>query len=151
MAPCAHRAPVRLESLVSIAPKTIALIVGGVVVLGGAFAAAPAIGDMLAPSLAGDQRVILGDEVEYGVNAAGETFGSPIDGTAPKLIPAMADQGVIGYVRVSELDHQRNLAKSAISADQTFQVDVYESDGLTVVGTLAVTAETPGPREGFNK
>lgn len=135
----------------SIAPKTIALIAGGVLVLGGAFVAAPALGDMLAPSLAGDQRVILGDEVEYGVNAAGETYGSPIDGTVPKLIPARADEGVIGYVRVSELDQQRNLAKSAISADQTFQVDVYESDGITVVGTLAVTAETPGARDGFNK
>lgn len=134
----------------SIAPKTIALSAVGVVVVVGAFLAAPTLGDMLAPSLAGDQRVILGEEVEYGVNAAGETFGSPIDGTVPTLIPARADEGVIGYVRVSELDQQRNLAKSAINPDQTFSVDVYESDGVTVVGTLAVTKDTPGARDGFN-
>jgi hypothetical protein len=135
----------------SIAPKTIAVTVSGLVVVVGAFIAAPALGDMLAPSLAGNERVILGDAVEYGVNAAGETFGSPVEGTVPKLIPAMADEGIIGYVRVSELDHQRNLAKSSTNAEASFQVKVYESDGTNVIGSLAVDKDTPGPRDGFNK
>ncbi len=129
--------------------KTIALVVGGVVLVGGAFAAAPALGDLLAAPLAEDSAII-GDPVEYEVNAAGETYGSPVNGTVPDLIPARTDAGDIGYVRVSELDQQRNLAASSIDESKVFAVDVYESDGTTVIGTLTVTKDTPGPRDGLN-
>lgn len=133
----------------SISPKTIALIVGGVVVVGGAFAAAPVLGDMFSSSV-GSNAAIVGDAPEYEVNAAGETYGSPFGGTVPKLIPALSDAGDIGYVRVSELDQQRNLAKSTTNPDAVFAVDVYQSDGVTVVGVLAITADTPGARDGLN-
>lgn len=128
---------------------TLVLTIAGVVVVGGAIAAAPTVGDMLTPSLASNAGTVA-DDVEYGVNAAGETYGSPIEGTVPTLIPALADEGGFGYVRVSELDQQRNLARSSINPDATFGVNVYESDGVTVIGTLAVTVDTPGPRDGFN-
>lgn len=133
----------------SIAPKTIALIVGGVVVVAGAFIAAPALGDLFSAPLAGDGAV-LSDPVEFEVNAAGETYGSPVGGSVPNLIPARADSGDIGYVRVSELDQQRSLAKSTTNADAVFAVEVYESDGTTVIGELTVTSDTPGARDGLN-
>lgn len=133
----------------SIPAKTIALIVGGVVVVGVAFAAAPALGDMLSSSM-GNNATIVGEPLEYDVNAAGETYGSPFAGTVPNLIPTLSDEGDIGYVRVSELDQQRNLAKSTTNPDAVFSVEVYESDGVTVVGTLTVTADTPGARDGMN-
>lgn len=84
------------------------------------------------------------------MNDAGETYGSPVGGSVPKLIPARSDAGDIGYVRVSELDQQRNLAKSTTNPDAVFAVDVYEVDGETVIGSLTVTAETPGARDGLN-
>jgi len=129
--------------------KTIALIVGGVVVVGGAFVAAPVLGDLFSASVSGNSS-IAGDEVEFSVNDAGETYGSPVGGSVPDLIPALADEGVIGYIRVSELDLERNLAKSTTNPDAVFAVDVYESDGTTVVGTLIVTADTPSGRDGLN-
>jgi hypothetical protein len=133
----------------SIPPKTIALIVGGVVLVGGAFLAAPALGDLFSAPLASTAPA-AGDPVEFPVNDAGETYGSPVGGSVPKLIPARSDAGDIGYVRVSELDQQRNLAKSTTNPDAVFAVDVYEVDGETVIGSLTVTAETPGARDGLN-
>jgi len=129
--------------------KTIALIVGGVVVVGGAFVAAPVLGDLFSASVSGNSS-IAGDEVEFSVNDAGETYGSPVGGSVPDLIPALADEGVIGYIRVSELDLERNLAKSTTNPDAVFAVEVYESDGTTVIGTLIVTADTPSGRDGLN-
>ena len=134
----------------SIPPKTIALIVGGVVVVGGAFVAAPALGDLFSASFGGGAGIV-GEVAEFSVNEAGETYGSPGGGSVPDLIPARADDGVIGYVRVSELDLERNLAKSTTNPDAVFAVDVFESDGTTVVGELTVTADTPGARHGLNK
>jgi hypothetical protein len=133
----------------SIAPKTIALIVGGLVVVGAALAAAPVIGEFFTSQLAGGAGSVS-EPVEFPANEAGETYGSPIDGVVPKLIPARADDDVIGYVRVSELDLARNAAKSTTNPDAVFSVDVYESDGTTVIGMLTVLADTPGPRDGFN-
>ena len=134
----------------SIPPKTIALIVGGVVVVGGAFVAAPALGDLFSASFGGGAGIV-GEVGAFSVNEAGETYGSPGGGSVPDLIPARADDGVIGYVRVSELDLERNLAKSTTNPDAVFAVDVFESDGTTVVGELTVTADTPGARDGLNK
>lgn len=133
----------------AIAPKTIVLIVGGLVVVGGGFAVAPLLGDLFTQSVSPTSE-ILGAPVEYQVNDAGETYGSPVDGSVPDLITARSDDGIIGFVRVSELDQQRNLAKSTTNPDAVFAVDVYESDGVTVVGSLAVTKDTPGARDGFN-
>lgn len=137
------------ESNMGMSPKTIALVVVGVVVVGGVFAAAPMLGDAFTASVA-PSSTILGDDVEFAVNDNGETYGSPINDSVPKLILALADGGETGYVRVSELDLARNSAKSTTNSDAVFSVDVYQSDGITVVGVLTVTADTPGPRDGFN-
>jgi hypothetical protein len=134
----------------AIAPKTIALIVGGLVVVGGGFALAPVLGDLFTQSVSPTSE-ILGEPVEFDTNANGETFGSPINDRVPDLILTSGDGGEIGYVRVSELDQARNLSRSESDPAAVFPIDVYESDGVTVVGTFTVDDETPGPRDGFNK
>lgn len=69
----------------AIAPKTIALAVGGLVVVGAGFAVAPILGDVFTQSIAPSSE-ILGGPVEFAVNANGETYGSPINDQVPDLI-----------------------------------------------------------------
>ena len=133
----------------AVAPKAIVLAVAGVLVVGGAFVAAPFIGDAMSQPLAAEAGII-GGAVEFSVNASGETYGSPINDAVPQLIVTMADDGELGYVRVSELDRQRSAAKSTMNADAVFSVKVYETDGVSIIGTFTVTADTPNPRDGFN-
>lgn len=124
----------------------IGILVGVVAIIVAAVAFAPSIDSMLSGATASQS----GENLDYPVNAAGETYGSPIGGTAPDLIVARSDDGDLGYVRVSELDLERNAAKSTTNPDALFSVVVYESDGVTEVGELMVTADTPGARDGFN-
>ncbi len=133
----------------AVAPKTIAMLVGGVLVVGGGFVLAPTLGDMFTQSVAPTTGV-MGDDVEFAVNESGETYGSPIDGRVPELIVARAEGGKTGYVRVSELDLARNANRSTVDPNAVFTIDVYESDGVTTIGIFRVTDDTPGPRDGFN-
>lgn len=133
----------------AIAPKTIAMIVGGVVLVGGGFAAAPALGDLFTQSVA-PSTAIVGDEIEFEVNANGETFGSPLNDRVPDLIVARAEGGKIGYIRVSELEFARNLWRSTSDPNAVYDIPVYESDGITEIGVFRVLKDTPGPRDGFN-
>ena len=66
----------------------------------------------------------------------------------PDLLAAPTDDGQIGYVRVSELELARNVAGSLESGERV--VDVYASDGETVVGQFTVTKDMPGPRAGMD-
>lgn len=131
------------------APKTIVMIVGGVLVVVGAFAAAPAIGALVDQSAA-PATTIIGDPVEFEVNENGETYGSAVNDRVPDLILARAEGGKIGYVRVSELEFTRNLVRSDPDPNAVYQIEVYESDGVTTIGTFRVLDDTPGPRDGFN-
>lgn len=133
----------------AVAPRTIALIVGGVIVVGGAFAAAPLIGDLVDQSAA-PPSTIVGDPVEFAVNENGETYGSAINDRVPDLILARAEGGKLGYVRVSELEFTRNLVRSDPDGDAVYTIEVYESDGVTTVGTFRVLDDTPAPRDGLN-
>ncbi|WP_439564045.1 hypothetical protein [Microcella sp.] len=133
----------------AIAPKTIAMIVGGVVLVGGGFVAAPVLGDLFTQSVA-PSTAIIGEPVEFAVNENGETYGSPINDRVPELIVTRAEGGKTGYVRVSELDLARNASRSNPDPNAVYNIDVYESDGTTTVGTFRVTDDTPGPRDGFN-
>ncbi len=129
--------------------KTILLVAAGLVVVVGAFVAAPLVGDAFTESVAPSSS-ILGEPVEFAVNDNGETYGSPVNDQVPNLILIRAEGGKIGYVRVSELDFARNLAKSNPNPNAVFTVDVYKSDGVTTVGIFRVRTDTPGPRDGFN-
>ncbi|MBX9472560.1 hypothetical protein [Microcella sp.] len=133
----------------AVSPKTIVLVVVGLVVVGGGFVAAPALGDAFTQSVA-PPADILGDDVEFAVNANGETYGSPINDRVPDLILTRAEGGKIGYVRVSELEHARNVRSSTADPNAVFDIDVYESDGETTIGIFRVLDDTPGPRDGFN-
>ncbi len=133
----------------AVAAKTIVVTVAGVLVVAGAFAAAPLLGDALSQPLAASAGV-AGDPVEFRVNASGETYGSPINDNVPQLVLTKADDGDFGYIRLSEFDRQRNAAKSTTNPDAVFSVKVYEADGVAIIGTFTVTADMPSPRDGFN-
>jgi len=133
----------------AIAPKTIAMIVGGILLVGGGFAVAPALGDAFTTAVAPSDE-ILGGPVEFDVNENGETYGSAINDQVPDLIVARAEGGKLGYIRVSELEFTRNLVRSDPDPNAVYQIDVYESDGETTIGTFRVLDDTPGPRDGFN-
>ena len=133
----------------AISPKIVLLVVGGFVVVGGAFLVAPILGDAFTQSVE-PSREILGEPIEFAVNANGETYGSPINDRVPDLILTRAEGGKIGYVRVSELDFARNVRSSTIDPNAVITIDVYESDGVTTIGIFRILVDPPGPRDGFN-
>jgi len=109
--------------------------------------AAPSIGDSVSAQVV-STSALTDDDVEFEVNAAGETYGSAgVRGTVPDLLAARTDDGSLGFVRVSELE----LALSvAASTKKEGAVDVYQSDGATVVGVLTVDETMKSPRDGLN-
>jgi hypothetical protein len=135
------------ENRVAIAPKTVAAIVAGVVVVGGGFVVAPMVGDAFTASVA-PNTAVAGGPVEFPVNANGETYGSPLNDQVPDLMLTRAEGGKIGYVRVSELDLARNARKSSTNPNRVFDIPVYLSDGETRVGVFRVVDDTGNPRDG---
>lgn len=61
---------------------------------------------------------------EWGVNANGQTYGAPNINGVPDLTPARASNGELGYIFSEEL----------LAMDQEGFINVYESDGTTVIG-----------------
>lgn len=109
--------------------------------------AGPSIGDSLAGSASSTSATGTGaGAVEFPVNENGETYGSANGSTVPDLLAAPTDDGKLGYVRVNELELARNVAGSLESGIRV--VDVYASDGETVIGQFTVTKDMPGPRSG---
>ena len=131
------------------APKTIVLIVAGIVVLGGGVIAAPMLGDAFSASVA-PSTAVLGDPVEFDVNANGETYGSPLNERVPDLVLTRGEGGQLGYVRVDELDLARNARKSSTNPNAVFDIPLYESDGETKIGIFRVLDDTAGVRDGVN-
>lgn len=87
--------------------------------------------------------------VDYDVNENGETYGietnSPYMSDQPDLIPAIGDNGKQGYVRNSELIGEapsspeeaiRIQEERRANGNSPMVVNVYESDGVTVIDTL---------------
>ena len=115
------------------------------VVLGGTIASVGIL-----PLLAADapespalREAIPGEGVtpgSHGVNSAGETYGQTDDPTyedAPDLIEAIGTNGIIGYVRASELRQATAPAGSleeARDGSQALVLPVYLSDGTTRIG-----------------
>lgn len=85
------------------------------------------------------QRVVT----PWAVNDAGQTYGVDNDRGSPDLVAVVADDGTEGYARRADLDgftprtpaealeYQRTRAPSRT-------IDVVESDGRTVVGTMTI-------------
>ncbi|MCY1693509.1 hypothetical protein [Curtobacterium sp. SL109] len=68
----------------------------------------------------------------WSVNAKGQTFGIENQHGHPDLVPGRADDGRLGWVLWSE----------TAGAEQPGTVDVYESDGETVIGHQTADAGT---------
>lgn len=68
----------------------------------------------------------------WSVNAKGQTFGIENQHGHPDLVPGRSDDGRLGWVLWSE----------TAGADQPGTVDVYESDGETVIGHQTAEAGT---------
>ncbi|MGY6498559.1 MAG: hypothetical protein ACXIUP_10070 [Microcella sp.] len=132
-----------------ISPKVIALTAVGVLLVGGAAVAAPMLGDSFTASVA-PPPAAAGGPVEFAVNANGETYGSPLNEQVPDLMLTRAEGGKIGYVRVSELNHARNLRKSSTNPNRVFDIPVYLSDGETKIGVFRVLDDTENPRDRSN-
>jgi hypothetical protein len=89
----------------------------------------------------------------WGINASGETYGVSNQQGTPDLVAVIADQGNTGYVKESELNCAAggDVASPAeaqawdkVSQNLNVSIPVYESDGVTVVGTFTVGSAT-GP------
>jgi hypothetical protein len=90
----------------------------------------------------------------WGVNANGQTFGVPNQNGTPDLVAVFADiPNIHGYVKESDLNCAAGGDVSSpaeavvwdkVSQNRNISVPVYESDGVTVVGTFTVGGAT-GP------
>ena len=94
------------------------------------------------------------DKSEYEVNENGETFGTCRDVIYPEdepdLIFATGDNGVEGYVRKTELDDDEmakcETPEEAVRIQEEREkngnpprvINVYESDGVTVIDTFTI-------------
>jgi hypothetical protein len=67
---------------------------------------------------------------DWGVNENGQTYGVPNENGLPDLSPALATNGKVGYIFNRELMSFRE-------GDEGF-INVYESDGTTVIGQFFV-------------
>jgi hypothetical protein len=90
----------------------------------------------------------------WGVNASGETYGVPNQNGTAELVAVFADEpNIHGYVKESELNcagggdvasPAEAQAWDKVSQNLNVSIPVYESDGVTVVGTFTVGSAT-GP------
>lgn len=92
----------------------------------------------------------LESAVEYETNANGETFGNrnqaEVLGYEADLILAEGENGVVGYVRASDLNNTADSLTSAINEMQAretsglggYYIPLYLEDGTTVVGQFFV-------------
>lgn len=83
------------------------------------------------------------EQVPLAKNANGETFGVDSDDTPPELIQAEGSNGRVGYVRGSELEagsgpEPTSPAEAALNIPSSFVVNLYESDGVTVIGEFKI-------------
>lgn len=65
---------------------------------------------------------------DWGVNANGQTYGTPNEKGEPDLIAAQATNGQVGYILFTELN--------SFVGEGT--IPVYESDGVTVIGDFPI-------------
>lgn len=81
----------------------------------------------------------------YPQNEQGETYGPAVPGkTEPDMVPAIGEDGVKGYVKVSDLTGP--LPETSAEALETmeeesgdFTVPLYLQDGITVIGKYIVS------------
>lgn len=93
------------------------------------------------------------EQTPWGVNAQGQTYGVENDDGSPDLVAVHATNGRQGYAYTAELDGpQPTSPADALAQNDAYpdgrDVPVYESDGLTRIGTFhigGVIGEPTGP------
>lgn len=81
----------------------------------------------------------------YPTNDLGETYGPALsddNAIEPDLLLAYGDNGVLGYVRQAEMDHEPKTPEEALAwmnshRPKTF--NLYSQDGVTIIGTFTLT------------
>lgn len=82
---------------------------------------------------------------DYPTNANGQTYGGgPDRGASPDLLAVVGDCGRTGYVYRDELEEPEPWAPGAGDGGPR-TVDVYESDGVTVIDTFTTVEGVSGP------
>lgn len=96
-------------------------------------------------------EVVEHSAVEYKINANGQTYGigaaAEYVADLPDLVAAVGDNGVEGYVYASELLKSPSNPTEALEYKRKIEsgeyvpavINVYESDGKTVIDTLTET------------
>ena len=87
------------------------------------------------------------EDIQIQRNENGEIYGSELFlseiGVQPDLIRSVGIDGTIGYVRAEDLDDGVRTPADAIIAMQNRQsrlIPLYESDGITVIGSFKISA-----------
>ncbi|ROQ37012.1 hypothetical protein EDF46_2456 [Frondihabitans sp. PhB188] len=75
----------------------------------------------------------------WGVNANGQTYGTPNGHGYPDLVPLRADNGKLGYALATEA------WQLTPASEKLTSITVYEKDGTTVIGTSRVEHATEIP------
>lgn len=96
-------------------------------------------------------------DTPFGVNENGETYGNYFQsmeaGIDPDLIYAQGENGILGYVRASDLEEplpESPEAALALQAERQASgytghyINLYNSDGVTIIGRYWVDAGTSG-------
>jgi len=75
-------------------------------------------------------RFAMTSTTDWGVNENGQTYGVPNERGVPDLTPALATNGKVGYVVDRDL--------LSLGVGEEGFIDVYESDGTTVIGQFFI-------------
>lgn len=102
-----------------------------------------------ASSTSGSFRAPLASEVvdtpPYPVNDRGMSYGSGMGidakNTGPELIAAYGTNGTLGYIRAADRDQPAPAGPVTrnFSPQSTREIPLYAEDGVTVIGTFAIT------------
>lgn len=88
--------------------------------------------------------------VHYNINKNGESYGTSLDspdGRDPDLVAVLGDNGIVGYARSTDLDGEKpSSPEEAIRMQEEREkagnppivVNVYKSDGVTVIDTFTI-------------
>jgi len=98
-----------------------------------------------------EQKVLLNTKAPtYSINQSGETYGSAMyartESEMPDLAAAIGDNGVLGYIRLSEsMGEMPSSPEEAIamqnrrSTQAPLVVSLYAEDGITVLDTFTIS------------
>ncbi len=87
------------------------------------------------------------DQTEYPTNEQGETYGDgafPAGKKGPDLIRAEGEDGVVGYVKSTDLEPSMSSPEEAIAYSKLMEklghqsIPLYKEDGKTIIGEFVI-------------